>query len=94
MEDDYDHDDYHRNSNASKPPKSKKKKDKETRTPVVKKDTYKVEPTPAPVSHKPKVDFPMQDQIEDEEPAICFVKAYARKPIGAPSSNLIPLGGQ
>ena len=26
-----------------------------------------------------------------EEAAICFVKAYARKPIGQPNSNLIPL---
>jgi len=30
----------------------------------------------------------------EEDPAICFVKAYARKPIGVPTSNLIPLKGK
>jgi hypothetical protein len=34
----------------------------------------------------------MEDEIDDADPSICFVKAYARKPIGAPYSNLIPLG--
>ena len=26
--------------------------------------------------------------LEDEDPAICFVKAYARKPLGAPHKNV------
>ena len=34
----------------------------------------------------------MEDEMDDADPSICFVKAYARKPIGAPYSNLIPLG--
>ena len=28
--------------------------------------------------------------IENEDPKICFVKAYARKPLGPPARNVIP----
>ena len=32
----------------------------------------------------------LENVLDDEDPAICFVKAYARKPLGAPSENAIP----
>lgn len=31
-----------------------------------------------------------ENVLDDDDPAICFVKAYARKPLGAPSENVIP----
>lgn len=39
---------------------------------------------------EPKTIHPTSEPIE-EDAAICFVKAYARKPIGVPTSNLIPV---
>ena len=34
-----------------------------------------------------------ENVLDDEDPAICFVKAYARKPLGMPAQNLIPSNG-
>ena len=28
--------------------------------------------------------------VEQEDPKICFVKAYARKPLGPPQRNVVP----
>ena len=48
--------------------------------------------TPRSSKRGVKPDFEdVHDQLDDQDPAICFVKAYARKPIGVPSSNLIPV---
>ena len=35
----------------------------------------------------------MDNVLEDDDPAICFVKAYARKPLGAPKKNVVPANG-
>jgi len=43
---------------------------------------------------KPEENGKFDNVLEDEDPAICFVKAYARKPLGAPTkhmANSIPL---
>jgi hypothetical protein len=29
-------------------------------------------------------------QVENEDPTICFVKAYARKPLGPPHNSIVP----
>jgi len=29
--------------------------------------------------------------VEEEDPTICFVKAYARKPLGPPARNVVPM---
>ena len=50
------------------------------------------QPAKAPKqSGKKKKEPAPQEQPAEEDIAICFVKAYARKPIGVPTSNLIPL---
>ena len=36
-------------------------------------------------SHK---NSPLDNVLDDDDPAICFVKAYARKPLGMPHKNV------
>jgi hypothetical protein len=34
---------------------------------------------------------PEPEKVVESEPSICFVKAYARKPVGTPQTNLVPV---
>ena len=83
---------YYSHSNGPRPPK-KKSKPSRSKVPEHGQDPKIREPLPTkgkPYAHKPDFEEP-HEQIDDPDPSICFVKAYARKPIGAPNANLIPL---
>ena len=47
-----------------------------------------------PTEKKTSKQQPRKSEPEKEvesEPSICFVKAYARKPVGSPQTNLVPV---